>query len=38
LLAPITADVLAATLAGEEPTELAAPFGAGRFARATVGA
>ncbi|HEY1508743.1 MAG TPA: glycine oxidase ThiO [Solirubrobacteraceae bacterium] len=38
LLAPITADVLAATLAGEGPTELAAPFGAGRFARATVGA
>jgi glycine oxidase len=36
LLAPITADVLAATLSGEEPTELAAPFGAARFAGAAV--
>jgi glycine oxidase len=32
LLAPIVADVLAATLAGEEPPTVAAPFGAGRFA------
>jgi glycine oxidase len=38
LLAPITADVLTATLAGEDPNELAAPFGAGRFAGAAVGA
>ncbi|HMJ03880.1 MAG TPA: glycine oxidase ThiO, partial [Conexibacter sp.] len=32
LLAPIVADVLAATLTGEEPPEAAAPFGAARFA------
>ena len=38
LLAPITADVLAATLAGEEPPEVAAPFGAARFAGVAVGA
>jgi glycine oxidase len=36
LLAPITADVLAATLAGEEPPAVAVPFGAGRFAREAV--
>ncbi len=32
LLAPIVADALAATLAGEPLPEVAAPFGAGRFA------
>jgi glycine oxidase len=38
LLAPITADVLAATLAGEDAPEIAAPFGASRFAGVAVGA
>jgi glycine/D-amino acid oxidase-like deaminating enzyme len=37
LLAPITADVLAATLAGEDPPEVACPFGASRFAGAAMG-
>lgn len=32
LLAPIVADTLAAALAGEDPPEVAAPFGAARFA------
>jgi glycine oxidase len=38
LLAPVTADVLAATLAGEALPEIAAPFGAERFAGVAVGA
>jgi len=38
LLAPITAEVLAATLAGEPLLEIAEPFRAERFARAAVGA
>jgi glycine oxidase len=38
LLAPITADVLAATLAGEDLPEIAAAFGASRFAGVAVGA
>jgi glycine oxidase len=38
LLAPITADVLAASLAGEPLAEIAAPFGAERFAGVAVGA
>ena len=32
LLAPITAELLAASLAGEQPSALAAPFAPGRFA------
>ena len=38
LLAPVTADALAATLAGEALPEVAAPFGAQRFAGVAVGA
>ena len=38
LLAPVTADALAATLAGEALPEIAAPFGAQRFAGVAVGA
>jgi glycine oxidase len=38
LLAPITADVLAAALSGEEPPEIAAPFDAARFGGVAVGA
>jgi len=38
LLAPITDELLAATLAGEEPPALAAPFSPGRFTGVTVGA
>ena len=38
LLAPITGELLAATLAGEEPPALAAPFSPGRFTGVTVGA
>jgi glycine oxidase len=38
LLAPITADALAATLSGEGLPEIAAPFGAQRFAGVAVGA
>ena len=38
LLAPITADVLAAALSGQEPPEIAAPFSAGRFGGVAVGA
>ena len=38
LLAPITADVLATTLAGEAAPEIAAPFDASRFAGVAVGA
>jgi glycine oxidase len=34
LLAPVVADALAATLAGEQPPEAAAPFAAARFAAA----
>jgi glycine oxidase len=34
LLAPITADVLAATLTGEQPPAVAAPFSSERFAQA----
>jgi glycine oxidase len=34
LLAPLVADALAATLAGEEPPEVVKPFGAARFAAA----
>ena len=37
LLAPITADVLAATLAGEALPEIAAPFAADRFAGVAAG-
>jgi glycine oxidase len=36
LLTPITAEILSAALAGEEPHELAARFGAARFARVAV--
>jgi glycine oxidase len=36
LLAPITAELLAAVLAGEEPPALAAPFAAARFAQEAV--
>jgi glycine oxidase len=36
LLTPITAEILSGTLAGEEPHELAAPFGAARFANVPV--
>jgi glycine oxidase len=38
LLAPITAELLAASLTGEAPAPLAAPFTAGRFAREAVAA
>jgi len=38
LLAPVTADAVAAQLAGEEPAEHAAVFGAERFAGLAVGA
>jgi glycine/D-amino acid oxidase-like deaminating enzyme len=38
LLAPITADVLATTLAGEAAPEIAQPFDASRFAGVAVGA
>jgi glycine oxidase len=38
LLAPVTADVLAATLAGEALPDIAAPFGAERFTGVAVGA
>jgi len=38
LLAPVTADLLAASLAGERLPELAAPFAAERFAAARAGA
>jgi glycine oxidase len=38
LLAPITADVLAGSLAGEPLAEIAAQFGAERFAGVAVGA
>jgi glycine oxidase len=37
LLAPVTADALAATLAGEALPEVSAPFGAQRFAGVAVG-
>jgi glycine oxidase len=33
LLTPITAEILCLALAGEEPHELAGPFGAARFAK-----
>ena len=38
LLAPITAELLAASLSGEPPAALAAPFAAARFAREAVAA